>query len=125
MKKKLLLVLSMVAILACLFALSVSAAEFTSAYTSDVTTFDSEPDFTTVEDKTSTAVLKLQDGSYVRIPAYYVYKEVISNKKSVFNATGTNFTFGWVSEQLEETVTLENLVAIEIPNGTVEFKNVG
>ena len=130
MKKRLFLITLMVALFVCLFVISASAAEmFTSEYTSEITKFydgttELAPDFATnVTDKESTAVLKKADGTYVRVPAYYIFK---ANSKNQFDVTGSNFDFSWVSAKLgeAETLTLASLVAIEIPEGTTSFSNV-
>ena len=94
MKKKVLLVLSVMAILACLFAVSVSAADFTSGFAGEVTEYDSAPDWANVEDKVSTAVIKKADGTTVRVPAYYVFK---ANGNNSFDSKGSNFDFGWIN----------------------------
>ena len=130
MKKRIFLITLMVALFVCLFVISASAAEmFTSEYTSEITKFydgttELAPDFATnVTDKESTAVLKKADGTYVRVPAYYIFK---ANSKNQFDVTGSNFDFSWVSTKLgeAETLTLASLVAIEIPEGTTSFSNV-
>lgn len=121
MKRKLFLVALMIAVLTCLFAISVSAATmFTSSYTTELTTFgDSKPEWANLEDTNATAVLKKTDGTYVRVPAYYIFK-VNGNQ---FKVDGSNFDYGWVSEQLKETeiLTNANLVAIDVPQGTTSF----
>lgn len=128
MKKRIFLITLMVALFVCLFAISTSAAEmFTSDYTEKITKFyDTDgtteigPDFANLEDKSATAVLQLADDSYVRVPTYYIF---VANNNNQFVVTGTNFNFSWVSEKLgeAETLTLANLVAIEVPHGTTSF----
>ncbi len=119
MKKKIFLFTVMAALLVCLFAICASAAGFESAYTSDVTTYGEGPDWANLEDTASTAVIKKADGTALRIPAYYVFK---ANSKLSFESNGSNFDFGWLSEQVGEELKHANLVAIEIPNGT---KSIG
>lgn len=131
MKRKIFLITLMVALFVCLFVFSASAVDmFESDYTTEVTKFydtDGEteigPDFANLEDKSATAVLKLADGSYVRVPTYYIF---IANNNNQFVVTGTNFDFSWVSEKLgcEEALTLANLAAVEVPHGTKSFSNV-
>lgn len=129
MKKKLLLVAFMVVALVCLFALSISAAEFKSDFTEEVTKFydtDGEtvlaPDFANLANLTdteSTAVLKKADGTYVRVPTYYILAE-----SSQFDVKGSKFNFSWIAEKLGETeLTAANVVAIEIPEGTTSIIN--
>lgn len=121
MKKKIFLVVLMVVALTCLLAIGVSAADmFTSSYTQELTTFgDEKPEWANVEDKDATAVLEIEGGAYVRIPAYYIFKA--SNNQ--FKVDGSNFDYGWISEKLNQTETLTNanLIAIGVPNGTTSF----
>ncbi len=112
--KKILLVSLALALFVCLFAMGVSAAGFESDYDAAVTTYGNGPDWANVEDKDATAVIKLAD-SFVRVPAYYVFK---ANSNSRFENNGSNFDFGWIGEQLGQSVGLDNLVAFEIPYGT-------
>ena len=131
MKKRIFLITLMVALFVCLFAISASAVDmFESDYTDEITKFyDTDgitvlaPDFANVEDTTSTAVLQKADGTYVRVPSYYIFK---ANSKNQFDVSGTNFDFSWVSTKLgeEETLTFANLVAFEVPHGTVSFTGV-
>lgn len=118
MKKKILLLTVAIALFVCLFAISVSAADFESAYTGDVTTYGEGPDWANLEDTASTAVIKKANGEYVRIPAYYIFK---ANGSSRFEANGSNFDFAWISGQVGEELALANLVAIEVPQGTSSF----
>ena len=128
MKKRIFLITLMVALFVCLFAISTSAVDmFESDYTDEITKFyDTDgtteigPDFANLEDKSATAVLQLADGSYVRVPTYYIF---MANNNNQFVVTGTNFNFSWVSTKLgeAETLTLANLVAIEVPHGTTSF----
>jgi len=114
MKKKILFALLLVAIFTCVFAISTSAAEFVSLFDEDVTTYGEGPDWADLTDKDSTVVFKIADDSFVRVPAYYVIKA--NGNKFVANGT-TNFDFGWISEQLGQTVASTNIVALEIPEG--------
>ena len=115
MKKKLLLFLSIAVLLACFLALGVFADGFVSSYGVDVESYENAPDWANVEDKDATAVLKLAEGTLVRVPTYCIFK---ANSNNQFANNGSNFDFGWISEQLGETVTLDNLVSLEIPHGT-------
>lgn len=118
MKKKIFLFTVMAALLVCLFAICASAAGFESAYTNEVTTYGEGPDWANLEDTASTAVIKKADGTALRIPAYYIFK---ANSNARFESNGSNFDFGWISEQVGEELTFVNLVAIEVPNGTKSF----
>lgn len=118
MKKKFLLITLAMALFMCVLAMGTYAAGFESSYAAEVTPFEGQPDWVNVDDKDATAVLKLKDGSCVRVPAYYIFK---ANSNNQFANNGSNFDFGWISEQLEETVNLDNLVAFEVPYGTKSF----
>lgn len=117
--KKILFVFVSVMLFACFFTLGVSAADFESGFDAGVTTYGNGPDWANVEDKDATAVIKLSDGSFVRVPAYYVFKSTTQ-----FAADGSNFDFGWIGEQVGETVKLANLVAFEIPNGVASIGGI-
>ena len=116
MKKKILFVTLLVALLACVLAISISAADFESSYANEVTTYGEGPDWANVEDTAATAVIKLENGTSIRIPAFYIFK--VSSDKLFYASSGKNMDYGWISEQVGETVTGANLVALEIPAGT-------
>ena len=118
MKKKIFLALLVSIMLVCLFAIGVSAASFTSSYTSEVTKFydadgvtELKPDWANLTDTNATAVIKKADGTAVRIPAYYILK-----KDQTFYANGTNMDFGWITTKLGEEITVANIVALDIPS---------
>ena len=104
----------LVTMLFCALAISISATEFESLFGVDVTAYEQGPDWANIDDNSSTAVLKKADDSFVRVPAYCVFKA----NNNQFKVDGSNFDFGWISEQLGEEITLANLVAFEIPHGT-------
>ena len=118
MKKKLLFTLTLVALLVCIFAVSAGAVQFDSLFADDVTTYGNGPDWGNVDDKESTAVIKKANGDIVRVPAYYVFK---ANGNNQFAKDGSNFDFSFVKEKLGEEITLANLVAFEIPQGTTSI----
>lgn len=122
MKKKIFLVTLMTALLACLFVIGVSATDFVSDYTSEVTEIGAGPDWADLDDKNATAVLKKANGEYIRIPLYYIYQANKSTelRHEIQTATGrTGFRYDWISEQLGETETLthDSLIALDIPEG--------
>ena len=124
MRKKVLLFVALLSLLACIFAMGISAADFESNYTTEVTKFyDADgvkellPTWANVTDKEATAVIKKADGNAVRIPAYYVVK---TNGAS-FNKEGTNLDFSWITEKLGEEITVANLVALDVPNDFTSF----
>ena len=74
MKKKLLLMLTVVAMLVCVFAISVSAAGSTSDAYGTITTVDGETE-PTVIDSTARVVIVANDGTYYTFPAYYIISD--------------------------------------------------
>ena len=131
--KKFLLTVAMVAVLSCIFALSISAATFVSDYTSEVTKFyDTDgvtelmPDWVDLDDRDATAVIKKADGTCIRIPLYYIYQEKGTDFKSdirdTSNQGSSGFRYAWLSEQLGQELNHANLIALDIPHGT---KSVG
>ena len=120
MKKKLFLITLMVALFACIFAISISAEGFVSDYTEEVTELGAGPEWADLGDKDATAVLKKADGTYIRIPLYYIYQANGSNqlRHEIQTTTGrTGFRYDWIGEQLDEEFTHESLVALDIPEG--------
>lgn len=125
MKKKLVLLALLTILFVCLFVVGVSAATYQSNYANEVTKFKEDgvevgPDWANIDDKTSTAVLKLSNETYVRVPMYYVFK---ANSNNQFVTSGTNFDLGWISDKLGETETLglESIIVVEIPQGTTSI----
>ena len=122
--KKAFLIASLAMLFVCLLAIGVGARTFESNYDIVVEKFydgnDTEikPDWANVTDENATAVIKRADNSFIRVPAYDVFK---ANGNNQFMAAGSNFDFGWLEGQLGEELTLENLVAFEVPNGTKSF----
>ena len=74
MKKKILFVLAIMAMLACIFAVSVSAAGATSDAYGEITVIDGESE-PTVIDKNANVVIQASDGTYYTFPAYYVISD--------------------------------------------------
>ena len=97
MKKKLFLVTLMVAMLACLFALSVSAITGSASNEYGTVTYVDGISEVKGYDTTSRAVLKNTDGTYTTYPAYYVYNGSTGTNMKVDltklnNATGEGYT---------------------------------
>ncbi len=111
MKKKLFLALVVSILFVCLFAIGVSAADFASDYTTDITEIGTGPGWADLTDTNATAVIKKADGTAVRIPAYYIVKT-----GTTFYTNGTNMDFGWITTKLGEEITTANLVALDIPS---------
>ena len=112
MKKKLFLVTLMVAMLACLFALSISAAGSTSnEFLETPDTIDGVTVPTTIG-TTERVVLLGADGNYYTYPAYYIVKDQTSF--SIVQNKALNVALGYD----ENTASLKDyVVRIEIPNG--------
>ena len=108
----------LISIFACILAVSVGAHEFESIFDVDTTTYENGPEWANLADTSSTAVIKRADGSFVRIPTYYIFK---ANSNNQFVTSGSNFDFSFISEKLSEEITLANLVSFEIPNGTTSI----
>ncbi len=136
MKKKIFLITLMVALFVCLFVISASASEmFTSEYTNEITKFYDEdgttelkPDFANLTDTEATAVLKLADESYVRVPLYYIYQvngtTFYDDIRDTSNTGSAGFKYAWISEQLGETINHANLFALDIPEGTIKVNSI-
>lgn len=97
MKKKLFLVTLMVAMLVCLFALSVSAVTGSTSNEYGTVTYVDGISEVKDYDTTSRAVLKNTDGTYTTYPAYYIYnRSTGENMRLDFSklntATGENYT---------------------------------
>ena len=135
MKKRFLLTALFVVMLVCVLAFSISASDFKSSYTENVTKFyDTDgttelmPEWVDLDDKNATAVLKLASGEIVRIPLYYIYQEKGTELSHEIRTSDSNsgFRYEWVSTQLanagklqaDEAISHANLVALEIPEGT-------
>ncbi len=74
MKKKFLLALAIVAILTCIFAISISAAGATENTYGELTTIEGVDAPTTI-DTTSRVVIVASDGTYYTFPAYYILED--------------------------------------------------
>ena len=128
--KKALLVTLLATMFICVFALCVSATGFESSFTNEVTKYYAEdgktelmPDWADLSDKNATAVLKKTDETYIRIPLYYIYQTNGSTelRHEIRTSKGsTGFRYDWISEQLGEEFTHDNLVALDIPEGIVK-----
>lgn len=113
MKKKLLLVTVMVALLLCALAVSVSAV--TGSATNEYGTVTSV-DGASAKDKldtTSRVVLKNADGTYTTYPAYYVLK----------NNTSASFDFAELNELTKESYSKTSVARIELPNAITVINN--
>ena len=120
MKKKIVLLLSLVVMLMCFFAIIVSAEEYTlvddlgtpSWYTGN---------YELMTDKTSKVVLSNGDGTYTAYPAYYVLKYSITVKdgavtEAYINDLDYSFVNEYASEKMGITYSYGALYKIEIPN---------
>ena len=134
MKKKIVLLPLLTLLFVCLFAVGVSAAGFTSDYTTVVTKFYAEdnttellPTWDNLSDRSATAVIKKENGTDIRIPLYYIYYQ----KGTTFyddvrseTSTSAGFKYDWISAQLGETISHTNLVALDIPEGITSVNTI-
>ena len=134
MKKKLVLLALLTILFVCLFVVGVSAASFTSDYTTEVTKFYAEdgttellPTWDNLSDRSATAVIKKADETAIRIPLYYIYQQSGStfyDKEIDESAGGAGFKYGFISEVLGETIPHTCLVAFDIPEGISSVNSI-
>ena len=107
MKKKIFLMLFIISMLACLFALSVSAA---------VTTYDDAPVRTNIVVSTDDVVV-FDDG--FSCPTGYVFKDVTEISNGGHNSpTAKNaFDFSYVNEKTGKNYNFTNIVSLDLPQG--------
>lgn len=134
MKKRILLTALFVVMLVCALSFAISASDFKSSYTENVTKFyDADgaelmPDWVDLDDKNATAVIKLASEEIVRVPLYYIYQEKGTELRHEIRTSDSSsgFRYEWVRAQLEkagklqadEVISHASLVALEIPEGT-------
>ena len=132
MKKKILLFLMLTVLLSCVFAIAISASSFESSFTNQVTKFyngseELVPEWLDLDDTSATAVIKKANGEIIRIPLYYIYQEkgtqFMGDVRDTKDQGSTGFRYAWLSDMLGEEINHSNLVALEIPNGTVSIKS--
>ena len=116
MKKKLLLVAVMMAILACLFVLSVSAAGSTTDEFGIAETLDGIP--VDLTDTTSRVVLKGSDGLFRTFPSSYIYFKTGAGNWSWRGEA--KCTFEYINTALglteENAYTIDSIIRIEVPD---------
>ena len=113
MKKKFLLVLSMVALAACLFAVSVSAAATNEFGTPEAIEGIDLKGMNT--DMSARVVILRADGEYYTYPSGYVVKD----------STTFCFDFAPISNALGEDITKASVIRIEIPNNILVMPSYG
>ncbi len=108
MKKKLLLLAVMAALLVCALAVTASAAVTGSASNEfgTVTTYDSIAEKDKLKDTTSRVVLKNADETYSTYPAYYV----------LANNVSTSFDFAALNALTGESYSKTSVARIELPD---------
>ena len=126
MKNKTLLMLALILLFVCVFALFVSAEE--------ATTPPAIPEWTEMQiiesispkegfDTTSRVMLKNKDGSYTVYPAYYILKCT----DTTFNSGTGEFDFSVLNNAIAdttgETYSFASVVRLEIPSGFVTIKD--
>lgn len=121
MKKKIVLLLSLVVMLMCFFAIAVSAEEYIlvddlgtpSWYTGN---------YELMTDKTSKVVLSNGDGTYTAYPAYYILKYSITVKDgAVTEAYVNGFDYSFVKEKTGKNYETGAIYKIELPNGLTKI----
>ena len=130
MKKKLLLVVMMVSILACLFAISISAETITyegksvelvndlgspSWYTGDTAN--------AIKDKESIVILKDENGEMTAYPSYYVFRYWIEKSGSKFTVVRINWSdqkgvdYSFINEKTGKNYVNGSMYYVELPSG--------
>ncbi len=106
MKKKILLILAVMAMLCIVFAISVSAVTGSSSNEYGEVTYVDGMNTVNGYDTTSLAVLKNADGTYTTYPAYYIYN----------GSTGSNMrlSFDALNEKTGESYTNASLIRIQV-----------
>ncbi|MBO4983423.1 MAG: leucine-rich repeat domain-containing protein [Clostridia bacterium] len=124
MKKKILLTLAIVAMLVCLFAISVSADTVVSS-TSDaygtLCQFDEAIGNTQISDKkddgtVARTVLTDGNGNYYTVPTVYVLTEHHKNRGNGVEGEMFNLSFGEISAKLGFSVSKNSIIRIEFPS---------
>lgn len=123
MKKKLLIVLAVLSMLICIFAISVSAKTITTVDGKEltVTTYDDAPAKTNFTVSTDDVVV-FDDGFCC--PSAYVFKD---NKTKMWDGNGGNgsvndaLDFSFVNGKREKTYTLANIVEFDFPEGLIHL----
>lgn len=109
MKKKLLLFLTLVAVMTCIFAISALAAEIPEW--TDITTVDGMPDksvFGADGTKGATSRVLMSDG--ITYPAYYICN----------NSDSLGFNYKDLNSKTGKSYAAKDVVRLEVPKGTVK-----
>ena len=122
MKKKLLVMLAVVSMLVCIFAISVSAKTITTVDGKEVTvtTYDDAPAKTNITVSTDDIVV-FDDGFCC--PSAYVFKD---NKTKMWDGYGDGaindaLDFSFVNGKREKTYTLANITEFDVPEGVTHI----
>ena len=131
MKKKILLIAMMVAILACIFVLSVSAEAITyegqeielvnnlgdpSWYTGDTAS--------KIKDKESIVILKDTNGNLTAYPSYYVFRYLIEGSTVRVNWADQNgVDYSFINENDDKNYQAGSLYYVELPYGITFLTN--
>ena len=116
MKKKLLLILSMVALLCCIFALTVSA---------EVTTYDDAPAKEKLTVSTNDVVV-FDDG--FTCPSAYIFKDtdtVSNGDHTGKNGVKNNLDFSYINGKTENSYDVTRIRELDIPEGMVTLGGYG
>lgn len=121
MKKKLLLILSIVIMVACLFVVTTSAETHTTIDGDEVeiTTYNDAPTKTNITVSTDDVVV-LKDGDDIFVcPSAYVFKDssTIASGKWGSPSLPNSFDFEYINGKTGKTYTFANVVEVDIPQG--------
>ena len=120
MKRKLLLFLTTIAVLVCIFAISVSAAGSTSDAYGTITTVDGETE-PTVIDSEARVVIVASDQTYYTFPAYYVISDSANftwrKNDSVNQLLGYNFSASDIRGKIIRMELPEGITSLNPNNG--------
>ena len=115
MKKKLLLILSMVIMVACLFVITASALTITDidGVDREVKIYDDAPSRTNITVSTSDVIVF--DDGFATLSAYVV------KDSTTFGLKGNAYDFSFINGKTGKTYAYENIVELDIPQGVTEI----
>ena len=133
MKRKILLITMIVAVLACLFAVSANAKTITYEG-QDVELVDNlgDPSWYTgttaskIQDKESIVILKDAEGNMTAYPSYYIFRYVIDGSTVYIDwANNKGVDYSFVNEKATKNYTSGSMHYVEFPNGITASNYVG
>ena len=125
MKKKILLIAMMVAVLACLFVLSISAETITyEGQEIELVNNLGDPAWYTgttsekIKDKESIVILKDTDGNLTAYPSYYLFRYLIdSSSVRIAWASDKGVDYSFINENDSKSYASGSIYYVELPNG--------